>query len=80
MGTLNPKVKGQTIAHLAVWTAATLGMAWLQGGKAAMLTAGTGLVATLMGFGTGYQISSPEPAASTIALPSGGSITEVPPG
>jgi hypothetical protein len=78
MGTIHPKVKWQTIAHAGAWAVASLAMAWLQGGKPALITAGTGAIATVLGAVTGYSVSSP--AFTTIGLPSGGSITEVPPG
>jgi hypothetical protein len=73
---LHPKVKWQTIAHAGAWAIASLAMAWLQGGKPALITAGTGAIATVLGAVTGYSVSSP--VDLTTALPSGGSITEVP--
>lgn len=75
---LHPKVKWQTIAHAGAWAAASLAMAWMQGGKPALITAGTGAIATVLGAVTGYNVSSP--VDLTTALPSGGSITEVPHG
>jgi hypothetical protein len=75
---VHPKVKGQTIATAVVTAGASLLMAWMAGGKTALLVAVSGAVATVLGGVTGYSI--PSPAPTTIALPSGGSITEVPHG
>jgi hypothetical protein len=78
LGTIHPKVKWQTMAHAGAWAIASLAMAWLQGGKPALITAGTGAIATVLGAVMGYSVSSP--VDLTTALPSGGSITEVPHG
>jgi hypothetical protein len=78
MSGISPKVTGQTIAHLAVWAAASLAVAWMVGGKPALATAVTGVIATVVGSVTGYQVATVPAAPSTIALPSGGSITEEP--
>jgi hypothetical protein len=77
---LHPKVKWQTVAHAGAWAAASLAMAWMQGGKPALATAATGAIATVLGAVTGYSVASPPLSGITSALDSGGSITEVPHG
>lgn len=79
MNGIHPKVKWQTVAHAGAWAVASLVMAWMQGGKPALITAATGAVATVLGAVTGYSVSSPPLSGITSALDSGG-ITEVPHG